>query len=144
MQINGENCCRADAASVYNAILNPTRLAVALLGCKTLSVTEHGVYTGQLALGVGPMAGNFDATVHVLEQQSPSYLRMEAKAKGFAGLVKFTMVLHLNETEGVTQIAWVVDADVSGPVASVGSRLLGGVTRFIADQFFTALLASEG
>ena len=90
------------------------------------------------------MVGNFDATVHVVEQQSPSYLRMDAKAKGFTGLVKFNMVLHLNETEGVTQIAWVVDADVSGPVARIWSRVLGGVTRFIADQFFTALLASEG
>ncbi len=123
--------------------MDPKRLAVALIGCKTLTVTEPGIYTGQVDLGVGPVVGTFDATVHVVEQQHPSYLRMEAKAEGLTGLVKFTMVLHLNETEGVTQVAWVADVEVSGPVTRVGSRILGGGTRMIADQFFTALLAPE-
>jgi len=106
-------------------------------------VPEPNVYTGQVELGVGPVKGVYDVTVKVVEQQPPTYLKLAAEGNGLTGQVAFTMELTLAENEGVTQANWMVDAKVSGLVASVGSRVLGKVARFIADQFFSKILSAQ-
>lgn len=144
MQLKGENRCLASADTVYHALLDPEKLAVTLPGCKSLQVPEPGVYTGQVELGVGPVKGTYNVTVKIADQKPPCYMKLEADGKGRTGQVAFTMELTLHETAGATVASWEVDAKISGVVASVGSRVLSRVARFIADQFFSKLLVSEG
>ena len=142
MQLKGENLCKVKPELLYHALLDPNKLALALPGCKSLKVPEPNVYTGEVELGVGPVKGTYSVTVNLVEQQPPAYLKLEADGKGLTGQVSFTMELRLQETEEGTLANWTVDAMVSGLVASVGSRVLSKVARFIADQFFSKLLAA--
>jgi carbon monoxide dehydrogenase subunit G len=142
MLLRGENRCAASIDTVCSALLDPVQLATALPGCKTLTQTEPDTYIGQVALGVGPVVGTYDVTVRIVDQNPPSHLRLEAWGSGRTGQVVFTMQLNLRESEGATLVAWEVDAEISGLVASVGSRVIGGVARFSANQFFKTLFAS--
>jgi carbon monoxide dehydrogenase subunit G len=144
MQLKGENRCLASAEVVYKAMLDPEQLSMALPGCQSLNVPEPGVYTGEVSMGVGAVKGTYTVTVKIVDQKPYSFLRLDSRGKGFTGQVAFTMELTLEEIEKeVTMVNWVVDAKISGLVASVGSRVISGVARFIADQFFSKLLSSE-
>ncbi|WP_102348410.1 CoxG family protein [Bacillus sp. Marseille-P3661] len=143
MQLKGENLCLADIDTVYNSLLDPDCLANALPGCKSLSMPEEDVYEGVVELGVGPVVGSYKSKVIVEEKKSPKYIKLSANGKGKTGSVTFTLVLHLEEVDGGTEASWEVDAKVSGLVASVGSRVMTGVARFIAKQFFKNLINTD-
>ncbi len=123
--------------------MDPDRLASALPGCKSLTVPEPNHYKGVVELGVGPVVGTYKTSVKIEAQEPHHYLKLAAKGKGLTGQVAFTMELNLHEVEAGTEARWEVDAKVSGLVASVGSRVMTGVARFIADQFFKKLLTPE-
>ena len=38
-----------------------------------------------------------------------------------------------------TKVAYVADVQVGGLIASVGQRMLGGVSKMMADKFFTSM-----
>ena len=143
MQINGENFIQADAETVFNALLDPDSLANALPGCKILTMPKKDVYEGVVELGVGPVVGSYKSVVKIEEQEAPTYLKLGANGKGRTGEVTFTLQLHLQEAKNGTKAKWEVEAKVSGLVASVGSRVMTGVARFVADQFFKKLLTTD-
>lgn len=143
MQLKGQNLCLADVETIYNSLLDPECLANALPGCKSLSMPEENVYEGVVELGVGPVVGSYKSNVKIEDQEYPKYLKLSANGKGKTGQVAFTLNLNLHEVEGGTEAKWEVDAKVSGLVASVGSRVMSGVARFIAGQFFKNLIKAE-
>jgi hypothetical protein len=44
--------------------------------------------------------------------------------------------MELSDTEGGTRVAYSADVQVGGLIASVGQRMLGGVSKMMLDQFF--------
>ena len=58
---------------------------------------------------------------------------------GKAGTVKASGELHLEEQDGRTVIDYTGDAQITGLIASVGHRLIGGVAKQMAQDFFKAL-----
>ena len=59
--------------------------------------------------------------------------------------MKADTLITLSEIEGGTRVAYSADVQVGGLIAGVGQRMLGGVSKMMADQFFgkmTELLRS--
>ena len=56
---------------------------------------------------------------------------------GAAGFAKGAASVKLIEEEGGTRLFYEVDANVGGKLAQVGSRLIDGAARKIADGFFS-------
>jgi carbon monoxide dehydrogenase subunit G len=49
------------------------------------------------------------------------------------------MDCKLVETDKGCTLTWDCDAEVGGMIASVGGRVLGGIAKFMAGQFFKAI-----
>ena len=45
----------------------------------------------------------------------------------------------LTPTADGTSVHWSADAQIGGPIASVGQRLIGGVAKLIAGDFFKCM-----
>jgi hypothetical protein len=48
-------------------------------------------------------------------------------------------VITLSDNAGGTHVAYTADLQVGGLIASVGQRMLGGVSKMMADKFFTRM-----
>ena len=72
-----------------------------------------------------------------LSEQKPieSY-RLAAEGSGGPGFLKADTLITLSEIAGGTRVAYSADVQVGGLIAGVGQRMLGGVSKMMADQFF--------
>ena len=65
--------------------------------------------------------------------------RMVVTGSGRGGSVQGSGDLSFSENNGKTTVDIVGDSQVTGVVARVGQRLIGGATRMMMNQFFDCL-----
>ena len=64
---------------------------------------------------------------------------MHASGSGGPGSVRATVPITLEAVEGGTRLSYSADAVVGGAVAGVGQRMITGVAKRLAGQFFSAI-----
>ena len=77
--------------------------------------------------------------VRLTDQQRPSSYVMHASGAGAPGQVRATVTINLSPDGDGTTLTYSADAVVGGPVAGVGQRMITGVAKRMAGQFFTAI-----
>ncbi|ATY85763.1 carbon monoxide dehydrogenase [Kyrpidia spormannii] len=118
-------------------ILNdPDVLKRRLPGCKRLEEVGEGKYTSELGLDVGPVKGTFTGEVEVLDPDPPKEYKLHLKGSGKPGEIDAVAQIRLEEQEGKTVLTCSADAHVTGIMASVGQRIMGGVAKLLLGQFF--------
>jgi carbon monoxide dehydrogenase subunit G len=64
---------------------------------------------------------------------------MALEGSGGPGFVRGEASMELSDTEGGTRVRYGADVQVGGLIASVGQRMLGGVSKMMLDQFFSRM-----
>ncbi|HXZ85211.1 MAG TPA: SRPBCC domain-containing protein, partial [Myxococcota bacterium] len=72
------------------------------------------------------------------ERRPPDHLRLRLAGKGPVGFVDGEVALELARVDEGTRVQYAADVQVGGQVARLGQRMLSGVTREMAGQFFAA------
>jgi carbon monoxide dehydrogenase subunit G len=140
MKITGTSTLAAPPHQVWDAVHDPAVLARCLPGCERLTELADHHYAMTVTAGVAAIKGTYDGEVALLEPQPPSSFAMRASGVGAPGTVDALVVVRLAETPlGGTQLTYDADASVGGAIGGVGQRMLSGVTRKMAGQFFAAL-----
>ena len=85
------------------------------------------------------MKGTFEGKVRLLDKKPPESYRLSAEGSGGPGFVRSDTVITLSDIEGGTRVAYSADVQVGGLIAGVGQRMLGGVSKMMADQFFNRM-----
>ncbi len=140
MKISGSNTLSAPVEKVWEAMLDPAVLARCIPGCESLTTTGPDQYAMRVTAGVAAIKGTYDGEVALADKQEPSSLTMKAKGAGAPGTIDATVAVRLTPSAtGGTELTYDADAAVGGAVGGVGQRMLAGVTKKMAGQFFTAL-----
>ena len=84
------------------------------------------------------ISGRFEGTLAYLERRPPDHLRLRLQGKGAVGFVDGEVALDLARVDEGTSVQYAADVQVGGQVARLGQRMLSGVTREMAGQFFAA------
>jgi carbon monoxide dehydrogenase subunit G len=95
---------------------------------------------------VAAIKGTFEGKVKLSNLEPPQRYRMAVEGSGGPGFVRGDAGMQLSDIEGGTRVSYDADVQVGGLIASVGQRMLGGVTKMMLDQFFsrmTDLLTSK-
>ena len=145
MKLEGSHDVPAPRQKVWDAFLDPRQLKKAIPGCEKLEPLGGDAFKATLKVGVAAVKGTFEGKVRLSEQKPIESYRLAAEGSGGPGFVKADTLITLSEIEGGTRIAYSADVQVGGLIAGVGQRMLGGVSRMMADQFFgkmTELLRS--
>ena len=145
MKLEGSHDVPAPRQKVWDAFLDPRQLKKAIPGCEKLEALGGDEFKATLKVGVAAVKGTFEGKVRLSEQKPIESYRLAAEGSGGPGFVKADTLITLSEIEGGTRIAYSADVQVGGLIAGVGQRMLGGVSRMMADQFFgkmTELLRS--
>src|SRR5262245_6409403 len=139
MKIEGTSDIAAPRDRVWTAFLDPETLAKAIPGCEKLEGVGEGEYKAIMKIGVGPVKGTFEGKVRLSDQEPPHRYRMAIEGAGSPGFVRGEAAMELHEVEGGTRVGYNADVQVGGLIASVGQRMLGGVSRMMLDQFFSRM-----
>ncbi len=140
MKISGTAALTSTPEQVWDAFHDPAVLARCLPGCESLTQVGDDEYAMTVTAGVAAIKGTYDGRVSLRDPQPPGQFTMKATGAGGPGTVDADVVVRLSPgTGGGTDLAYDADAAVGGVIGGVGQRMLAGVTRKMAGQFFAAV-----
>jgi carbon monoxide dehydrogenase subunit G len=139
VNLDGSAVLHADPERVWSVITDPAVLARTIPGCESLEQVGDDSYRMNVSVGVGAIRGTYAGEVHLTDQQRPTSYVMHASGAGAPGQVRATVTINLEPDGEGTTLTYSADAVVGGPVAGVGQRMMTGVAKRMAGQFFTAI-----
>ena len=140
MNLDGSAVLRADREQVWSMITDPSVLARTIPGCMSLEQLGDDQYRMTVSVGVGAIKGTYVGEVRLSDQNRPESYVMHASGSGGPGQVKAVVPIVLTDNgDGTTTLTYSADAVIGGPVAGVGQRMITGVAKRTAQQFFTAI-----
>ena len=139
MNLDGSAVLHGSPDEVWAVITDPAVLARTIPGCETLEQVGDDEYKMNVTVGVGAIRGTYAGDVRLSDQQRPASYVMHASGAGGPGNVRATVTINLEEHAEGTALTYSADAVVGGPVAGVGQRMISGVAKRMAGQFFTAI-----
>jgi len=139
MKIEGTSDIPAPRDRVWAAFLDPAVLSRAIPGCDALEAVGPGEFKAVMKIGVGAIKGTFEGKVRLSNLEPPDRYRMAVEGKGGPGFVRGEAAMSLSDVDGGTRVTYDADVQVGGLIASVGQRMLGGVSKMMLDQFFTRM-----
>ena len=139
MKLEGSYEIPAPRQQVWEAFLDPERLRLAIPGCEKLDAIGPDEYKATTKVGVAAVKGTFEGKVRLVDQQPPESYRLMVEGSGAPGFIRGDTVITLAESGSGTRVSYSADVQIGGLIAGVGQRLLGGVSKMMADQFFTRM-----
>ncbi|MSQ23972.1 MAG: hypothetical protein EXR58_05415 [Chloroflexi bacterium] len=136
MNFAGDSLLHAPQQRVWDALLDPEVLAKCLPGCERLETTGPDTYSAVVSLGLAAVKGTYTGQVKISEKREPDQYVMAVEGTGSSGTVKGTATMTLSATTEGTSVHWNADVQIGGPIAGVGQRLFGGVSKLVAGEFF--------
>lgn len=141
MQLSDTREIQAPPSAVYAALLDPEVLKACIGGAQEVTGNPTEGYHATVVQKVGPVKATFKGTVTMSDMVEPERLTIAGEGKGgAAGFAKGSANVTLEPGEdGATVLSYEVDAKVGGKLAQLGSRLIDGFAKKMADQFFANL-----
>jgi carbon monoxide dehydrogenase subunit G len=132
---------------VFAALLDPGVLGSLLPGVEKFEETAPDSFDVEVKMGVGAVRGVYTGHVEVIEKQPPTSYVLRGEAKGKQGWARGQARFTLEPEGAATVIVALADAQIGGAIAGVGQRMMEGVAKSMAREFFAALekeLAGRG
>jgi carbon monoxide dehydrogenase subunit G len=143
MEMHGERRILAPRERVWQSLNDPEMLKACLPGCEAIEKLSDTEFTAKVTARVGPVKATFNGKVTLTDLDPPNSYRIGGEGSGgVAGFAKGGATVVLTEENGETVLRYGVDAQVGGKIAQIGSRLIDGVARKMADEFFTRFAAA--
>jgi uncharacterized protein len=137
MKLSDSRDIRADAATVWSAILNPEVLKACIPGCESMTGSATEGYEAVVKQKVGPVSATFTGLVQLSDIVEGRSVRISGEGKGgVAGFAKGGANVTLEPQDDGTRLSYEVDATVGGKIAQLGSRIIDGFAKKMADEFF--------
>ncbi|MGR3502034.1 CoxG family protein [Pseudaestuariivita sp.] len=137
MEMSGSKVIAADRDTVWAALLDPEVLKACVPGCTEMSGNADDGFEATVVQKVGPVKATFKGNVTLEDRTPPESLRLTGAGKGgAAGFAKGGADVRLTDVPEGTQLDYDVEAKVGGKLAQLGSRIIDGFARKMADQFF--------
>jgi len=140
MKMNDERIIDADRATVWAALLNPDVLKECVPGAQEVTGNATDGFEATVTQKVGPVKATFKGAVTVSDMVEHESLTLTGEGKGgAAGFAKGAADVRLEEMPEGTKLIYDVEAKVGGKLAQLGSRIVDGFAKKMADTFFTRL-----
>ncbi len=137
MDLSGEYKIPARRESVWLALNDPAILQQCIAGCENLEKISENEFTAKVTAKVGPVKATFSGKVVLSDIDEPNGYTISGEGQGgVAGFAKGSAQVRLAEDGDGTILTYEAKADVGGKLASIGSRLVAGVAKKTADDFF--------
>jgi carbon monoxide dehydrogenase subunit G len=140
MTMTGEVTLPADRLKVWAMLNDPAVLKASIPGCQSLEKTSDVSFAAVVKVKIGPVGASFKGAVQLSDIDPPNGYTISGEGQGgIAGFANGGAKVLLSDAPGGTLLKYDVQANVGGKIAQLGSRLIDGVAKKLADQFFANL-----
>lgn len=136
MQISGEAKLSAPVATVWQALHDVDVLRATVPGCQELQQTAPETFTGVATVGIAVIKGTYRGTLRLTEQREPEFARVTVQAKSGHAEIRGDGEVALEPSGEHTLLRYKGAARISGPLATVGQRLLPSASKNLTEEFF--------
>lgn len=137
MNLTGSRSINADVATVWAGLLDPDVLKACVPGCTEMAGSADDGFEATVVQKVGPVKATFKGAVTISDRVDDESLKISGEGKGGpAGFAKGGADVRLEVEGEMTILHYDVEAKVGGKIAQLGSRIIDGFAKKMADQFF--------
>ena len=141
MQLEGDVVIQASQQDTWDFLTNPDTVSQCAPGLKSVEVIEPDKkFKAVAAVGFGAVSATFSNDVEFVDLIAPdkAIIKVHGTAPGSAVDVMAEMALSVHP-EGGTHLVWKADITISGSIASLATRMMGGVSKKLTSMFFTCV-----
>jgi len=121
---------------VWKALNDSNILKQCIPGCESFDKENSNVFHATATNQIGPMNATFSGTVTLSNiKQNQSYT-ISGEGQSPVGFANGSAEVKLIEENEITTLTYVVNINVGGKIAQLGSRLIDGVAKKMSDYFF--------
>ena len=143
MEMKDQRTVNATVDVVWAALFDPEVLKACVPGCESLTGTATEGFEAAVVQKVGPVKARFTGKVAITDVVEGVSCTLTGEGQGgVAGFAKGAARVHLEPTDGGTVLSYEVEAKVGGKLAQLGSRIIDGFARKMADDFFARFQAA--
>ena len=128
-----------NSGQVWQALNDPEILGQSIAGCESFEMNDAGGYDLTLQVKMGPVKARFKGEIELSDVVEGVSCTLNGSGKGgVAGHARGSARVHLTTVDAThTSMRYSVQANVGGKLAQIGSRLVDGAARKMANDFFT-------
>ena len=144
MDLTGEYRIPAPRETVWAALNNPDVLKACIPGCEELNKTSDTEFVARSSPRSARSRPRFGGKVTLSDIDPPNGYTITGEGQGgAAGFAKGGAKVRLEAVDGgaATVLHYSADAQIGGKLAQIGSRLVEGSAKKLADEFFAAFAA---
>jgi uncharacterized protein len=140
MNVSGSAVLHAPRDRVWAALQDPAVLVRTIPGCQQLEQVGPDTYRATVMAGVASIKGTYSGDVRLTDQAEPDSFVLHASGAGAPGTVNADVRVTLADADGgATRLDYDADAVVGGVIGGVGQRMIVGVAKKTAGEFFAAV-----
>jgi carbon monoxide dehydrogenase subunit G len=137
MEMQGSRQLAITQQQSWDALNDPAVLQLCIPGCEQLESTGKDQYSMRVLLKIGPLAAKFSGKIALSDINPPSSYTISFEGQGGpAGFGKGSAKVQLRPNAQGHELSYEVQANVGGKIAQVGQRLIDGVAKSMAEDFF--------
>ena len=137
MDMQGNRLLAVSQQQAWDSLNDPEILKMCIPGCEKFELVTENEYAVTVAVKIGPVSAKFNGKVKLADIQAPvsDALQFEAQG-GVAGFGQGESKVELTPHAGGCELKYTVHSKVGGKIAQLGQRLIDGVAKSLAEDFF--------
>jgi len=139
MDIQGKYSLATSQEEVWNLIMDVKILEKITPGISELQPISESQFKAITNIKIGPVKTNFKGQLEIKDKVENARATIVIDQKSKIGNVSAEIIMHLDGTEDTTEIEYKGKAKLSGKLAMMGQRILGGVISSLSKKFFESL-----
>jgi uncharacterized protein len=139
MDIEGTYTLQASPEDVWQSLMDQQVLRRAIPGVEQVELLGEYKYDITLHIRQAPLIGLYHGQVTLTEQHYPYYYNIAIEGEGGPGTVSGEGVVHLNERDENTVVAYKGNLNIGKLGTLLPPPLVKGTAKLLLQQFFTAL-----
>jgi hypothetical protein len=135
MHFEGRAVVKAPVDKVWSFISTPESVAQCLPGVEEYKVLEGKRTEAKIKMGVGFIKGTFKVNSRVLEEDPVNRrAKLAIDGSGVTSAFKAEIQISCNPHPEGTELGWIAEATVSGPLGSVAKGLIENASQKVVNQ----------
>ena len=136
MKLTGSYQINLEKQKVWDALNDSEVLKKAIPGCEEFKKNSDTEFTATVTNKIGPFNATFTGDIELQDLNPPNSYRISGSGNSPVGFASGEAKVTLEDHEGGTKLVYIVEANVGGKIAQVGSRLIDMTAKKMADIFF--------
>ena len=136
MKLSGSYKLNVKKDIVWKSLNDPNILKQCIPGCESFKKESDTVFNATATNQIGPMNATFFGNVTLSNIEENQSYTLSGEGQSPVGFVNGSADVNLVENNGTTVLNYEVNLNVGGKIAQLGSRLIDGVAKKMANYFF--------